>query len=121
MFSPEVNQALSHIGHAELSHGFGTTFVRAIFAGFLIASMVWMMPGAGGQRALVVIVITWVVGIGTFSHVIAGSADTLYVVFAGQRSLGDYVFGFLVPAFLGNSIGGVAFVATLAHGQHAPD
>jgi formate/nitrite transporter FocA (FNT family) len=28
---------------------------------------------------------------------------------------------FLVPAFLGNSVGGVALVGALAHAQHAPE
>ena len=41
------------------------------------------------------------------------------MVFRGERTFGEYVIGFLVPAFLGNSVGGVALVAALAHAQHA--
>jgi formate/nitrite transporter FocA (FNT family) len=67
-----------------------------------------------------VIIIAWVVGIASLAHVIAGSSETLYVVFRGERALSDYVMNFLVPSFFGNSIGGVALVAALAHAQHGP-
>lgn len=60
-------------------------------------------------------------GIAPLSHVIGGSSATLYLVFRGERSLADYVVNFLLPAFIGNSIGGVALVAALAHAQHAPE
>jgi formate/nitrite transporter FocA (FNT family) len=67
-----------------------------------------------------VIIIAWVVGIAAPAHIIAGSSETLYMVFRGERALSDYVVNFLIPTFLGNSIGGVALVAALAHAQHAP-
>jgi formate/nitrite transporter FocA (FNT family) len=35
--------------------------------------------------------------------------------------MGDYLGRLLVPALTGNAIGGVAFVATLAHAQHGPE
>jgi formate/nitrite transporter FocA (FNT family) len=60
-------------------------------------------------------------GVAGLAHIIAGSADVLYVVFRGERSLTDFVLGFLIPAFVGNSVGGVALVAALAHAQHAPE
>jgi formate/nitrite transporter FocA (FNT family) len=120
-FPPEVAMAFSQIGHAALSHEFFTTFVRAIFAGFLIATMVWLLPGSGAARLWIVVIIAYFVGLGSLAHVIAGSSETLYVVFAGQRPFADYVTGFLLPALTGNAIGGVAFVATLAHAQHGPE
>ena len=43
-----------------------------------------------------------------------------YVIFAGQRPLTDYIVGYFVPVLLGNTLGGVVFVAALAHAQHGP-
>ena len=120
-FSGEVQAAFSSIGNETLTHGFGTQFVRAIYAGFLIATMVWLLPGAGHARLWIVVILAYFVGIGQLTHVIAGSSEGLYVVFRGERALGDYVVHFLAPAFLGNSVGGVALVASLAHAQHAPE
>ena len=120
VFPPEVAAAFSHVGHAALAHGFGVTFVRAVFAGFMIATMVWLLPGSGAARLWIVVILAYFVGVGSLAHVIAGSSETLYVVFVGQRPFTDYLAGFLAPALLGNAFGGVAFVATLAHAQHAP-
>jgi formate-nitrite transporter family protein len=120
VFTPEVREAFAHIGHEALNPGFTSNFVRAIYAGFLIATMVWLLPGSGESRMWIVIIVAWVVGIASLAHVIAGSSETLYVVFRGERALGDYLINFLLPSFLGNSIGGVALVASFAHAQHAP-
>lgn len=120
-FAPETMRAFSAIGNAALSHGIVATFARALVAGFLIATMVWLLPGSGAARLWIVVVIAYFVGLGAFSHIIAGSGECLYVVFTGERSWVEYVTGFLAPTFAGNAIGGVAFVATLAHAQHGPE
>lgn len=119
-FSTEAKTAFAAIGNEALSHGFGAQFIGGIYAGFLIATMVWLLPGAGHARLWIVVIVAYVVGIGSLAHVIAGSAETLYVVFTGERTFGEFLAHFLVPAFLGNSVGGVTLVAALAHAQHAP-
>ena len=121
VFPPEIHAAFSHIGHAAMAHDFGTTFVRGIFAGYLIAVMVWLLPGAEAARLWIVLLLAYVVGLGAFSHIIAGSAECLYVVFTGQRTFVDYLAGFFVPALAGNATGGVVFVAWLAHLQHGSE
>jgi formate/nitrite transporter FocA (FNT family) len=68
-----------------------------------------------------VLLLGWVIGVCGLAHVIAGSAEGLYVVFRGERRLVDFLAEFLVPAFVGNSLGGVALVAALAHARHAPE
>lgn len=120
-FGGEVQAAFSKIGNETLSHGFGTQFVRGIYAGFLIATMVWLLPGAGHARLWIVVILAYFVGLGSLAHVIAGSSEALYVVFKGEHAFSEYLVRFLAPAFLGNSIGGVTLVAALAHAQHAPD
>jgi formate/nitrite transporter FocA (FNT family) len=103
-----------------MSHGFLATLIRGVYAGYLIAIMVWLLPGGGEARLWIVILIAYIVGVAEFAHVVAGSTDCLYLVFTGQRSLLEYIAGYLAPSFLGNAIGGVGLVATLAHAQHAP-
>jgi formate/nitrite transporter FocA (FNT family) len=98
-----------------------TTLMRAVCAGFLIATMIWLLPSAGSARLLVVLLLAYLVGLGAFSHIVAGSTPALYVVFKGERPLLDWLVGFLIPTFVGNSVGGVGLVAALAHVQHAPE
>jgi hypothetical protein len=45
LFDPGMVQALTEIGRAHIGLAFGIVFVRAIFAGWLIALMVWLLPG----------------------------------------------------------------------------
>jgi len=118
VFSPEIHVAFSHIGNAAMSHGVLTTLIRGIFAGYLIAVMIWLLPGADASRMWLVILLAYLVGLGAFSHIIAGSSECFYVIFTGQRAFAEYVTGYFVPALAGNIVGGVMFVAALAHGQH---
>jgi formate/nitrite transporter FocA (FNT family) len=119
IFEPPRMAAFMAIGHQTLSGSFAAVFVRAIFAGWLIALMVWLLPAVEGARILVIIVVTYVVALGRFSHVVAGSADAIFVVATGQAGWGDYVLRFFLPALLGNIVGGVALVAVLNYGQVA--
>ncbi len=117
-FGPDVRHAFTAIAtRAVTSGGFWTLLVRAIFAGWMIALMVWLLPAADQSRPLVIVVITYIVGLAGFSHIVAGSVDALYLVAIGNLSFGAYAFGFALPVFIGNVIGGVALVALLNYGQ----
>ena len=117
LFDPEVRQAFGEIGREAFGDRFWLTVIRAVFAGWLIAVMVWMLPAAQSAHVAVIFVITYIVGLGGLSHVIAGSAETSYVVFTGGASWGDYLGRFLLPTLLGNVLGGITIVAALNHGQ----
>ena len=116
-FEPEVQRQFIAIGRETMTQSFGTTLLRAGFAGWLIALMVWLLPFAEAMRTLVIVLITYLVGLGHFGHVIAGSINTFALAAAGQVSWGTVLTGFLVPTFLGNTIGGVTLVAALNHAQ----
>jgi formate/nitrite transporter FocA (FNT family) len=119
-FPPDVHTAFLRIGSAAMSHHFATTLVRGIYAGFLIAVMIWLLPGADAARLWIVILLAYIVGVGEFSHIIAGSAECFYMIFAGERTALEYLTGYFAPALIGNACGGVIFVAALAHAQHGP-
>ncbi|WP_091686480.1 formate/nitrite transporter family protein [Methylocapsa palsarum] len=120
IFNPIESHAFAELSLHALSGSFGATVLRAIFAGWLIALMVWILPAVGSARPFIIIIITYVVGIGHFSHLIAGSVDAFYAVETGRASFGDYATRFFLPTFIGNVIGGVALVAGLNYGQAAP-
>ncbi len=109
--------ALLQIARAAMAHGFGTVLVKAVFAGWLIALLVWVLPFAETGRVAVIILMTYVISLGSFTHVVAGSVDTFYLVALGEKSWGQYLGGFMLPTLLGNIIGGVSLVAALNHAQ----
>lgn len=120
-FAPDVKQSFVAIGLRTLSYDFGTVLVKGIFAGWLIALMVWLLPAAERSRITVIVIITYVVGIGSLSHVIAGSVEALYAVVVGAATWSHYFIGFLLPVFIGNSLGGVLLVSILNYAQVAPE
>ena len=114
-FSVEVQHSLLATAKAAMAEPFWPTMIKAVLAGWMIAVMVWLLPSAQTAKMLVIILLTYIVGIGQFSHVIAGSVESAYAVFVGAATVRAYLYGFLLPTLLGNVIGGVAMVAILNH------
>src|SRR3954454_9875774 len=116
VFDEHIRTVFAKIASHGVGEAFGTVLLKGVFAGWLIALMVWLMPGAQGSRLAVIVIITYLIGLGEFAHVIAGSVDKLLLVTTGQLSAGAFLGGCLAPALLGNILGGVSLVAALNHG-----
>ena len=116
-FDAHTYRCLSEIGFGHLGAGFGTVLMRAIFAGWLIALMVWLLPGAESARVSIIIIITYLVGISGFNHIIAGSTTMFFLIATHSISWETYAAQFFLPTLLGNVIGGMALVAALGHAQ----
>jgi formate/nitrite transporter FocA (FNT family) len=117
LFDMEVHAAFLSLASEALRGDFATTFVRAIFAGWLIALLVWMLPGAETEQVPVIVAMTYLVGIAGLAHIIAGSVEVAYLVARGAATWGDYFGRFVIPTALGNTLGGVTLVAALNHAQ----
>lgn len=118
IFGPKIHEAFSQIGASAMATGgFFDTLLRGIFAGWLIALLVWLLPAAETARVSVIIIITYAVAIGEFTHIIAGSVEALYAVVTGGATPGRYLSGYMIPTLLGNIVGGVSLVAALNHAQ----
>ena len=121
IFTPAVQASFLEIGQHALEGAFWSTLLRAIFAGWLIALMVWLLPFAETARVGVIIIITYIIGLGGFSHIIAGSIETFYIVLHDQATWATFTSNFFIPTLLGNTIGGVTFVAAINYAQVASD
>jgi formate/nitrite transporter FocA (FNT family) len=121
VFDPGTKLAFAEIGRHALEFSFGTTLLKAVFAGWLIALMVWLLPAAESARLLLIVFITYVVALGGFSHIIAGSVDGFYLVETGEATWAEFFGRFFLPTLLGNVAGGVALVAFLNYGQVRPE
>ena len=112
-----LRQAVLAVSMAHAGHGFWVVLVRSVFAGWLIALMVWMMPNAATSRVAIIIMLTYLIGIAGLNHIVAGSTTVFYLVATGRLSLGQYFTTFFFPTLTGNIVGGVSLVAALAHAQ----
>lgn len=121
LFPPEVTPALQELADKAIPVGFASTFVRAFFAGWLIALMVWILPSASNSRPFIVLLVTYVVALAQLSHIIAGSAEAAYDVLSGSATLAEYALQFFLPTIAGNMLGGIIMVSVLNHGSIAPE
>jgi formate/nitrite transporter FocA (FNT family) len=116
-FSPDEREAFLRISSEAMQPDRMVLFTKAIFAGWLIATMVWMLPVAETGRIWVLILIPYVIGLGGLSHIIIGSIYCVYTIAAHQHTWSEYFGHFAWPVLLGNCIGGVALVAVVNYAQ----
>jgi formate/nitrite transporter FocA (FNT family) len=112
-----VRDQFSAIGAEDLENTVLTTLLRAIFAGWVIALMIWLLPFAAATHIWIIIFLAYLIGIGGLPHIIAGAIPSLYVVFTGAATFGHWLTNFFLPVVIGNCIGGVAMVGMAAHAE----
>lgn len=117
LFDDDVRRSFAEIAAQAIQPDFGTIVLRGALAGWLIALMVWLLPFAESARIWVIIFIGYLVGIADLPHIIAGSVEDFYLLASGTISIGESLGRFVLPALIGNVIGGVALVAVGAHAE----
>lgn len=106
---------MSELSSHALEGEFWHTVLASGAAGWLIGLMVWLLPAANANRAMIIILLTYVISICQFPHIIAGSAEAAFGVLTGHASVADYAFRFFIPTFIGNATGGTILAALLNH------
>ena len=117
MFKPDIQHAMLTLSLHALDVTFGQAVLRGIFAGWLIAMVVWMLAAVDSGRAMIIIILTYIVGLAGLTHIIAGAVEVLFSVMVGAKSWGAVAWGYLLPTLIGNSIGGVSLTAAINHAQ----
>ncbi|MEG6510146.1 formate/nitrite transporter family protein [Methyloligella sp. 2.7D] len=115
--TPEIAAATVRIGEHLMANTPTEMFVKGIVSGWLIAALVWMLPSAEGTEIFVITLITYLIALGGFTHVIAGSVEAFYMVMTGHTGMLQAVFGFFIPTLLGNVAGGTILFAVLSYAQ----
>ncbi|MCQ8782593.1 formate/nitrite transporter family protein [Mangrovibrevibacter kandeliae] len=115
---PEVTAAAKSIAtEAVVGHGWWTMLLRAIAAGWLMATIVWLLPSADQSSFPVIALMTYLIALFDLTHIVAGSVEAMTLVFSGDIGVGHAVAGFYVPALIGNVIGGAALFALVSYAQ----
>jgi formate/nitrite transporter FocA (FNT family) len=94
-------------------------FYKAIWAGWLIALMAWLIAATHDTTAQILLVWLTTAPIAAFGfkHSIAGAVEAFYRAAMGDAPWSRMIFTFEIPAILGNIVGGVVLVALVNHGQ----
>lgn len=93
-------------------------FAWGIPAGFLIAALVWALPRMeSAGEVLMIVIVTYIIGLGGMSHVVAGSTELFILVANGEISLVAAVVEGILPTLAGNVLGGTGIFAALTYAQ----
>ncbi|SDU32406.1 formate/nitrite transporter family protein [Stappia sp. ES.058] len=92
-------------------------FLRGIVAGWVVATLVWLLPSAEHSKIAIIFLMAWLIAALDLTHVVAGSVEAVFAFWTGHASLADIVGGFLLPTLMGNIIGGSALFALIAYAQ----
>ena len=117
--SPELQHSLGEVAAAATNGTAPMVFYKAIWAGWLVALMAWLM--ASTQDTTAKLILIWlttapIAALG-FKHSIAGATEAFYRATTGASTWSDVIFRFEIPAILGNIVGGIVLVALVNHGQ----
>jgi formate/nitrite transporter FocA (FNT family) len=117
VFTPQMQHVFAQIARESYSVTIGQAILRGIFAGWLIATLVWMRAALDSGQIPLIVLMTYLVAIGGFTHIIAGSIEVLFLVMTGALPWSSYLIHYALPVLLGNTIGGVSLVAVFNHAQ----
>jgi formate/nitrite transporter FocA (FNT family) len=110
------------MGTPLVSQPFLQALLAAILAGWLVALIGWLIQSTKGSivHFFLIYVIAYLIVALALIHSIIGSIEVLTAMFAGAPiTWVDWFTRFLIPALIGNAIGGVVFVAGLKGFQAA--
>lgn len=79
--------------------------------------MVWLIPSAKGTQFHVVTIITYLIAVGGFAHIVAGSVEAFLLLVSGGMGIADMPIGFTIPVLFGNVTGGTALFALISYAQ----
>ncbi len=116
-FSQETQSAITEIGRHLMANTPGEMFVKGIMAGWLIAALVWMLPSAESTEIFIITLITYIIALGDFTHIIAGSVEAIYMWLIGEVGFWSMTGGFFIPTLLGNVAGGTVLFAVISYAQ----
>ena len=119
VLSPEGSEAALSLAQKGIETSPGTLFVKAAFAGLIVAGVVWVGYAARDtmSRIVVVYLAFLAIPIGGLFHVVVSFTEMLYLVFQNDLSLLVGLREFVIPVLLGNTVGGVVLVTVVNYFQ----
>lgn len=113
----DVTEAMVEISRHATSNPPFEAFAKALPAGVLIAAIVWMIPTMPHNPLPVILVFTWLIAAGDFTHVIAGSVEMALLLLDGELPVMKAIFAFFLPVLAGNVVGGTAVFTMITWAQ----
>jgi formate/nitrite transporter FocA (FNT family) len=121
IFNPATDAAFLDIGRKVMENAPGQMFSKGIISGWMIATLVWMIAALDNARIWMIIMITYLMALGDFTHIVVGAAEVSYLVWAGELPWSEFWLTFAGPTLAGNIIGGSLIFGLISHAQIRSD
>ncbi|SDK96454.1 Formate/nitrite transporter FocA, FNT family [Pseudomonas delhiensis] len=121
IFDAKTDQAFLEIGREVMENDGWQMFSRGIVSGWMIATMVWLVPAAEGAKVWIIILVTYLMSLGSFSHIVVGTCEVGYLMWAGELGWKAFLLDFALPTLAGNIVGGSLIFALISHAQIRSD
>lgn len=115
--SSHVSEELAKIVQTLMANTPAEMFAKGIGAGWLIASVVWIIASTEGVEFFVIGLLTYLIALFGFTHIVAGAAEALYGWLTGLVSFHDVALRFFLPTLAGNVFGGTILFSVLSYAQ----
>lgn len=127
VLAPEPVEEMIALATHSIDYNLGTAFVKAVFAGWLMTTLTWLLVAAVGFGPRIAVI--WAIGalivLGQFNHVVISAAEIFMAMFlGGDISIDEWITRSFLPALAGNLVGGLVFETLLQYVQslfHDPD
>lgn len=119
VLSPDAVQAGIAFTSAGLEKDWWAVFNRSIFAGWLVAGVVWLNHAARDtiSRFVIIYFIFYLIAAADLYHVITAACEALFFFFITGSAPGALLVEFWLPILLGNTIGGVLLFTLVNYAQ----
>lgn len=121
IFDTKTDAAFLEIGRKVLENDVNKMFAKGVVSGWMIATMVWMIPSMESAKMWIIILITYLMALGDFTHIVVGSVEISYLVWAGEATWREFWLSFAGPTLAGNIVGGSFIFALISHAQIRSD
>ena len=121
IFDSKTDVAFLEVGRKVMTNDMSQMFAKGIVSGWMIATMVWMIPSMEHAKIWIILMITYLMALGDFTHIVVGSVEVSYLVWAGEQSWSAFWLDFALPTLAGNIIGGSFIFALISHAQVRSD
>lgn len=117
VLAPAAANELIALAEHKIHYNFPTAFIKALFAGWLMTTLTWLLvaaEGGLGPRIAVIWAIASLIVLGQFNHVVISAAEIFMAMMLGAPiGVTDWLTDNFVPALTGNIIGGLVFETML--------
>lgn len=113
IFDEATATAAYRLGTHAMELPWSTLFFRGVIAGWMVAGMVWLIHAVRDSlaRFFIVYFIMYMVPSVELFHCIIGACEIAYLILEGGTTLWEGLSHFQLAVTLGNTVGGVLFVA----------